>query len=209
MFTGLVEQVGTVAELVRLADEAAQLKVAGELVVVDAQAGDSIAVNGVCLTVVDWDSSGFTVDVMRETLDRSNLGTLTVGSPVNLERALTVGDRIGGHLVSGHVDAVAQLASREASENWEVFQFSLPEALAPLVSEKGSITVNGVSLTVVGVSEIGAATPWFSVSLIPTTIIKTNLGLLTVGESVNLEVDVLARYVARLNEAQPVTEEQQ
>lgn len=199
MFTGIVEQTGTVTEIVTLPDDAARLTIEGTKVVSDAKKGDSISVNGVCLTVTEFDSQNFTADVMKETLDRTNVGALTPGSKVNLERAMQVGDRLGGHIVSGHIDGVGELQNREGSENWEVFTFAMPSSLALLVSEKGSVTVNGVSLTVTGVSEAGAEDSWFSVSLIPTTLEETNLGMLQLGDSVNLEVDVLARYVARLN----------
>lgn len=202
MFTGIVEQAGTVTDIVTLPDDAARITVSGDVVVSDTKKGDSISVNGVCLTVVEFDSSSFTADVMKETLDRSNIGSLESGSKVNLERATQVGDRLGGHIVSGHVDGVGTLKARQISANWELFTFSLPGELSPLVSEKGSITVNGVSLTVTKVSESGSANGWFSVSLIPTTLQDTNLGMLSIGDSVNLEVDVLARYVARLNGSQ-------
>lgn len=201
MFTGIVEQTGTVKHIVTLSDDAARLAIEGPVVVSDAKKGDSISVNGVCLTVTEFDDQGFTADVMKETLDRSNLGALTPGASVNLERALQVGDRLGGHIVSGHVDGVGTLISRDRSENWEVFTFTLPFALAPLVSEKGSITVNGVSLTVTGVSPADESAAWFSVSLIPTTLQETNLGILEPSDSVNLEIDVLARYVSRLNQS--------
>lgn len=206
MFTGIVEQTGTVTEVVTLPDSAARITVTGPTVVADVNKGDSISVNGVCLTVVEFDQSGFTADVMKETLDRSNIGALEAGSSVNLERAMQVGDRFGGHIVSGHVDGVGTLKNRETSANWEVLTFWMPSSLGSLVSEKGSITVNGVSLTVTGVSDADCAEAWFSVSLIPTTLQDTNLGMLDVGDSVNLEVDVLARYVDRINQSQSAKE---
>lgn len=206
MFTGIVEQTGTVTEVVTLPDSAARITVTGPTVVADVNKGDSISVNGVCLTVVEFDESGFTADVMKETLDRSNIGALEAGSSVNLERAMQVGDRFGGHIVSGHVDGVGTLKNRETSANWEVLTFWMPSSLGSLVSEKGSITVNGVSLTVTGVSDADCAEAWFSVSLIPTTLQDTNLGMLNVGDNVNLEVDVLARYVDRLNQSQSAKE---
>jgi riboflavin synthase len=192
MFTGIVEELGEVAALTDLGD-AARITVRGKLVTGDAKHGDSIAVNGVCLTVVDVDGDSFTADVMAETLSRSSLGALTVGSPVNLERAATLGTRLGGHLVQGHVDATASIVDREPSAQWEVVTFTLPAALSRYVVEKGSITVDGVSLTV---SAVTGET--FSVSLIPTTLALTTLGHKRVGAPVNLEVDVIAKYVEKL-----------
>lgn len=192
MFTGIVEELGRVVALDAGADSA-RLTVAGPLVTSDAEHGDSIAVNGVCLTVVEHDSEQFTVDVMAETLDRSSLGTLRAGDPVNLERAMAASSRFGGHIVQGHVDGTTRILARTPGERWEVVQFGLPNALARYVVEKGSITVDGVSLTV---SSVDDAT--FSVSLIPTTLTLTTLGHKEVGDTVNLEVDVLAKYVERL-----------
>jgi riboflavin synthase len=192
MFTGIVEELGEIAELTDLGD-AARLAVRGKTVTSDARHGDSIAVNGVCLTVVDVDGETFTADVMKETLDRSSLGALGVGDPVNLERAATLSTRLGGHLVQGHVDGVATVLSRQAAQQWEVVTFTLPAALARYVAEKGSITVDGVSLTVAAVT--GGT---FSVSLIPTTLALTTLGRKGPGDPVNLEVDVIAKYVEKL-----------
>ncbi|HEV7824815.1 MAG TPA: riboflavin synthase [Mycobacteriales bacterium] len=194
MFTGIVEELGEVVDSVDLGT-AARFTVRGPLVTGDARHGDSIAVNGVCLTVVTVDGETFTADVMAETLDRSSLGALGAGSPVNLERAATLSTRLGGHLVQGHVDGTARLLGRTADEHWEVVRFSLPPALARYVVEKGSITVDGVSLTVAAVD---AET--FSVSLIPTTLGLTTLGKKDVGDPVNLEVDVVAKYVEKLLE---------
>jgi riboflavin synthase len=192
MFTGIVEELGRVVALDAGADSA-RLTVAGPLVTSDAAHGDSIAVNGVCLTVVDHDSEQFTVDVMAETLDRSSLGTLSPGDPVNLERAMAASSRFGGHIVQGHVDGTTRILARTPGDRWEVVQFGLPNALARYVVEKGSITVDGVSLTVSSVDDVT-----FSVSLIPTTLALTTLGHKEVGDIVNLEVDVLAKYVERL-----------
>jgi riboflavin synthase len=192
MFTGIVEELGNVAGVVDLGD-AARLSVRGTLVTQDARHGDSIAVNGVCLTVVDVVDDAFTADVMKETLDRSSLGRLAPGDPVNLERAATLSTRLGGHLVQGHVDGVAEILSRSAGQQWEVVTVSLPAALSRYVVEKGSITVDGVSLTVSAVSDRD-----FAVSLIPTTLKLTTLGAKDVGDPVNLEVDVVAKYVERL-----------
>jgi riboflavin synthase len=192
MFTGIVEELGEVAALDRGADSA-RLQVRGPLVTADASHGASIAVNGVCLTVVEHDADGFTVDVMAETLVRTTLGSLTPGDPVNLERAMAASSRFGGHIVQGHVDATATILERSPGERWEVVRLSLPAPLGRYVVEKGSITVDGVSLTVSAVDEHS-----FSVSLIPTTLDLTTLGHKGVGATVNLEVDVLAKYVERL-----------
>jgi riboflavin synthase len=199
VFTGIVEELGEVVARTELAD-AARLTVRGPLVTSDVAAGDSIAVNGVCLTVVDADAGIFTADVMRETLDRSSLGGLSAGSPVNLERAVRVQDRLGGHLVQGHVDGTASILSVRAAEHWTVVTVSLPTDLARYVVEKGSITVDGVSLTV---SAVGHNS--FEVSLIPTTLERTTLGRKGVGDAVNLEVDITAKYVEKLLAAGAVT----
>jgi riboflavin synthase len=192
VFTGIVEELGQVAEIVELGDSV-RLGLRGPTVTSDAHAGDSISVNGVCLTVVTNDDGVFTADVMRETLDRSSLGALAVGSPVNLERPTVLGGRLGGHLVQGHVDGVGRLLSRTSSDHWDLLAISLPAELARYVVEKGSITVDGVSLTVVSVGD-----DRFSVSLIPTTLALTTLGSKGPGDPVNLEVDVIAKYVERL-----------
>jgi len=192
VFTGLVEEVGKVASL-QVLDDALRIEITAPLIVEDAQLGDSIAVNGVCLTVADLADSAFWADVMQESLDRSALGQLKTGSPVNLERALLPTTRLGGHLMQGHVDSTARLVGRRPSEHWEVFRFSLPEQLARYVVEKGSIAVSGTSLTV---SAVGP--DWFEVSLIPTTLRDTILGTIEVGDVVNLEVDVLAKYVEKM-----------
>lgn len=192
MFTGIVEELGTVDRLVDLGD-AARITVHGPLVTADAADGDSIAVNGVCLTVVEAEDGAFTADVMRETLDRSALGGLAAGDPVNLERAATLATRLGGHLVQGHVDGVGEIRSRRPAQQWEIVTVSLPAGLARYVVEKGSVAVDGVSLTV---ARIGADE--FDVSLIPATLKATTLGRKGVGEPVNLEVDVIAKYVEKL-----------
>jgi riboflavin synthase len=198
MFTGIVEELGAVTGRDTLAD-AARLTIRGPIVTADAGHGDSIAVNGVCLTVAELLADGqFTADVMAETLDRSNLGELRVGSPVNLERAAAINSRLGGHIVQGHVDGTGQVVSRAPSENWEVVRIEVPAAVARYIVEKGSITVDGISLTV---SALGAEPrDWFEVSLIPTTRELTTLGSAPVGTQVNLEVDVIAKYVERLLE---------
>ena len=179
-------------ELEQLGD-AARIAVRAPKVTEDAAPGDSIAVDGVCLTVVDNVDGSFTADVMRETLDRSRLGTYRAGSRVNLERALAAGQRMGGHIVQGHVDGVAEVVSRTPSEHWEVVRFTLPERLERYVVEKGSIAVNGTSLTVSAVGE-----GYFEVSLIPTTLRDTTAGALAPGDPVNLEVDIVAKYVEKM-----------
>ena len=192
MFTGIVEELGEVVAVEELAD-ASRLTVRGPVVTSDAAPGDSISVNGVCLTVVDHADGAFTADVMAETLRRSSLGALAVGSPVNLERAVRVSDRLGGHVVQGHVDGTGTLLSVTPDEHWTVVRVSLPEELRRYVVEKGSITVDGVSLTVSALTD-----DWFEVSLIPTTLGLTTLGRKAPGDPVNLEVDVLAKHVEKL-----------
>lgn len=200
MFTGIVEELGEVVEVTPLPDDALRLRVAGPLVTSDAIPGASIAVNGVCLTVTSLEDGTFAADVMRETLERSSLRGVAPGQRVNLERPVTLAARLGGHLVQGHVDGVGTVLGREPSEHWEVVRIGLPEHLWRYVVEKGSIAVDGVSLTVAGVGG-GPGERWFSVSLIPTTLDATTLGRCEVGEPVNLEADVIAKYVERLLES--------
>lgn len=192
MFTGIVEELGVV-EAVEDQGDAVRLTVRGPHVMADAGLGDSIAVNGCCLTVTDCDGESFTADVMRETLARTSLGTLTPGAPVNLERAVTPTTRLGGHLVQGHVDGTGTLVRRTPSEHWELVEISLPEGLERYLVEKGSITVDGISLTVV---EVGPDS--FTVSLIPETLARTTLGRTRPDGVVNLEVDVIAKYVEKM-----------
>jgi riboflavin synthase len=192
VFTGIVEELGSVVAVEPLADSA-RLRIRGPLVTSDAVHGASIAVNGVCLTVVEHGDGEFAADVMQETLDRSSLGALVPGSPVNLERPVTLAARLGGHLVQGHVDGTGTILDRVPSEHWEVVRIALPDGLGKYVVEKGSITVDGVSLTVVEAHD-----DWFSVSLIPTTLELTTLGAKSAGDPVNLEVDVVAKYVERM-----------
>ncbi|MEU6199040.1 riboflavin synthase [Streptomyces sp. NPDC047061] len=192
MFTGIVEELGEVTAVENLGD-ASRFRLRGPVVTEGAQHGDSIAVNGVCLTVVEHEGDEFTADVMAETLKRSSLGALDVGSRVNLERPTAVGSRLGGHIVQGHVDGTGQVLARTPSENWEIVKVSLPADLARYVVEKGSITVDGISLTVVE-----AGPDYFTVSLIPTTLDLTTLGRKQPGDPVNLEVDIVAKYVERL-----------
>ncbi|UFS57800.1 riboflavin synthase [Subtercola endophyticus] len=226
MFTGIIEEVGEVTALTQSAD-VIRLSVLAPLAVVGTKHGDSISVNGVCLTVVDQSPEGFTVDVMQQTLDMSTIGSLQPGDRANLERAAMVGDRIGGHIVQGHVDGTSTVLAVSPGEAWSVLRFSLSDDLAPLVVDQGSIAVAGVSLTVSAASHIDVdgghghpdasrgtaandtaetaapdiAAPgehWFEVSLIPETLAATTLGSLAVGDVVNIETDILARHVERL-----------
>lgn len=192
MFTGIVEELGEVVAVENLGDSS-RFRLRGPLVTEGARHGDSIAVNGVCLTVVETGGGEFTADVMAETLTRSCLGALTTGSRVNLERPMALGGRLGGHLVQGHVDGTGVIESRTPGEHWELVRVRLPHGLARYLVEKGSVTVDGVSLTVVEAGE-----EHFTISLIPTTLDLTTLGLKKPGDPVNLEVDVLAKYVERL-----------
>jgi riboflavin synthase len=206
VFTGIVEEVGTL--LVRSEQgDSAVLRIGARTVLDGVALGDSISVNGVCLTVtaVEPGDAGtpaaWTTDVMAETLRRSSLGALGEGDPVNLERAVTPQTRLGGHLVQGHVDGVGRVLSRTPGEHWEVVRIALPAELARYVVEKGSIAVDGVSLTVSAVSPAADPDPWFEVSLIPTTLRETTMGRRAPGDPVNLEVDVIAKHVERLLEA--------
>ena len=201
MYTGIVEELGEVVNVEHLAD-AARLIVRGPRVTADIAHGDSIAVNGVCLTVTGTAAGTFTADVMAETLNRSSLGALEPGSPVNLERSLRVGDRLGGHMVQGHVDGMGTVLSRVRGEHWDVVRIAVPPGLARYLVEKGSVAVDGVSLTV---SALGGTPdePWFEVSLIPTTLAATTLGGLPAGGRVNQEADVIGKYVERMLRAEP------
>ena len=191
MFTGIIEQVGTISAVEPLGDSV-RLTIDAPAILDGVALGDSIAVNGVCLTVAEHTATTFTADCMQETLDRSNLGELRVGSPVTLERAALVNARLDGHIVQGHVDATTTLTSRNSSEHWDVLRFALPPTLARYIVEKGSIAINGTSLTVSALGD-----DYFEVSLIPITLRDTIFGKLAVGGTVNLEVDVLAKYVER------------
>lgn len=204
MFTGIVEELGAL-ESIQTEGDSARLRIRGPLVTSDVGHGDSISVNGVCLTVTDWDPGAhFDADVMAETLDRTALGQLIPGDPVNLERAMRADGRFGGHIVQGHVDGTGVMVSRVEHEHWHVMRFALPDVLVRYIVEKGSITVSGISLTVSAVSDLEetrdavASESWFEVSLIPTTLESTTLGGLQPGAAVNIEVDVLAKYVERL-----------
>ena len=194
MFTGIIEEMGTVTAWEPVAD-AARITVHAPIAASDARHGDSISVSGVCLTVVDQGADWFTADVMAETIAMSTIADVPAGTRVNIERAAQVGDRLGGHIVQGHIDGTAELLTVEPGEQWRVLRFSLDPEHAPLVANKGSIAVDGISLTV---SAVGR--DWFEVSLIPETLAATTLGLRGPGERVNIETDILARHVARLAE---------
>ena len=200
MFTGIVEERGEITARDDLT-EAARFRIRGPLVTSDASFGDSIAVNGVCLTVTELTGDEFTVDVMAETLDRSSLDRLGAGATVNLERAMAAGGRFGGHVVQGHVDGVGVIRSVSPSENWTVVRVEIPTDLSRYVVEKGSITIDGISLTVSALGVDREYGDWLEVSLIPTTLAETNLGDAAPGVRVNLEVDVIAKYVERLTGA--------
>lgn len=199
MFTGIIEEIGEVTR-VEFHGDAARITVRGPLAVEGARHGDSIAVGGVCLTVVGLEPGEFTADVMRETLDMSTLDRVTRGAHVNLERAARVGDRLGGHVVQGHIDGTATVLSTRDGSAWRVVRFGIPLELAPLVVRKGSIAVDGTSLTVSAVSEAEESEQWFEVSLIPETLAATTLGTLAPGSRVNIETDILARQLARMNQ---------
>lgn len=192
MFTGIVEELGTVAAIEDQGD-AIRITIAAEQVLGDADLGDSIAVNGVCLTVAARDGATWTADVMAETLAKTSTGALVVGDRVNLERAVTAQKRLGGHIVQGHVDAVGRIRSRTPSEHWDLVEVAMPAELGRFLVDKGSITVDGTSLTVVEAGEDS-----FTVSLIPETLARTTLGFRQPGDPVNLEVDVLAKHVEKL-----------
>jgi len=199
MFTGIVEELGTVTAIEDQGD-AIRLTIGCEIALSDAGTGDSIAVNGCCLTVAELDRphtgpGSWTADVMAETLAKTSLGDLRVGDRVNLERAVTADKRLGGHIVQGHVDAVGEVVARTPSEHWELVEIAMPATLGRYLVDKGSITVDGTSLTVVEVDDEAAS---FTVSLIPETLARTTLGLREPGHKVNLEVDVIAKHVEKL-----------
>ena len=192
MFTGIVEELGKVVAIEDQGD-AMRLTIAGPLVTSDVSRGDSIAVCGACLTAVEIENGNFTADVMKETLRLTSLGSLTVGSPVNLERAMTAATRFGGHVVLGHVDGVGTVISREPSEHWEWVRVSVPRDLMKYVVLKGSITIDGISLTV---NEVGE--DFIGLSLIPETLRLTTLGSKQPGDKVNVEVDIMAKHIEKL-----------
>ena len=198
MFTGIVEELGRVKAIEPQAD-ALRLTIEGPLVVSDANRGDSIAVCGTCLTVVEHDATSFTADVMQETLNLTSLAGIKVGDPVNLERAMTAATRFGGHVVQGHVDGVGEVISRTPSENWELVQVRIPKQLMKYIVLKGSITIDGVSLTV---NEVGD--DFIGLSFIPETLKLTTLGTKQPGDKVNVEADVMAKHIERLLEARNI-----
>lgn len=195
MFTGIIEELGQVASITNLQDSI-RLEVTGKLIRSDLRQGDSIAVNGVCLTAAELTEKGFIADVMLETLNRSSLRGLSVGDSLNLERAMSGSGRFGGHVVQGHVDGVGEILSRETSSNWDVVKVRIPSELSRYVVEKGSITLDGVSLTVNEIDD-----DVISLSLIPETLRLTTLGRKKVGDSLNVEADILAKHIEKLMEA--------
>ena len=197
MFTGIVEEIGAVTA-VESSGDGVRLTVRAPVAVSDAAHGDSISVGGVCLTVVDQGEDWFTADVMRQTLDMSTLAGVSPGLAVNLERATAVHGRLGGHIVQGHIDGTGRIIEVRPGEQWRVLRIALPASLAPLVVDKGSIAVDGVSLTVSATSDPSEPEQWFEVSLIPETLAATTLGARAAGDLVNLETDILARHVQRL-----------
>jgi riboflavin synthase len=196
MFTGIIEERGEILAWEQTGD-AARVTVKAPIAASDAKHGDSISVSGVCLTVVDQGADWFTADVMGVTIAMSTLGERRVGDLVDIERAAQVGDRLGGHIVQGHIDGTSNVLSVTPADGWTVVRFSLDPEHAPLVARKGSIAVDGVSLTVSAVDR-----DWFEVSLIPETLSATTLGALTAGDRVNIETDILARHILRMNEFQ-------
>ena len=217
MFTGIVEELGRVVRL-ETVEDSARLTVEAPTVTQDVSLGDSVSVNGCCLTVTAVHGSTFTADLMAETLTRTTLGSQAPGDPVNLERALRASDRLGGHIVQGHVDATAEVLDHHRGEHWDLLRIGLPQEIARYVAVKGSVALDGVSLTVVDVVDVSntldaspapGAGASLSVGLIPETLRRTTLGTRRPGERVNLEVDVLAKYAERLLGARPSQEGQQ
>ena len=214
MFTGIVEELGHVVRL-ETVEDSARLTVEAPTVTQDVNLGDSVSVNGCCLTVTAVQGSTFTADLMAETLTRTTLGSQAPGDPVNLERALRASDRLGGHIVQGHVDATAEVLDHHRGEHWDLIRIGLPQEIARYVAVKGSVALDGVSLTVVDVVDAPNASPApgagasLSVGLIPETLRRTTLGTRRPGDRVNLEVDVLAKYAERLLGARMSQEEQQ
>lgn len=197
MFTGIIEEIGEITAISPSGD-GWRLTVRAPRAASDAVHGESIAVSGVCLTVVGSTDDTFDADVMKQTLDVAALGGASVGTRVNIEKAMPVGARLGGHIVQGHVDGVGSILEVRPGEQWSVLRVALPDDLAPLVVDKGSISVDGTSLTVSAVSAPDASSHWFEISLIPETLAATTLGSRAVGDRVNLETDILARHVERL-----------
>ena len=214
MFTGIVEELGRVVRL-ETVEDSARLTVEAPTVTQDVNLGDSVSVNGCCLTVTAVHGSTFTADLMAETLTRTTLGSQAPGDPVNLERALRASDRLGGHIVQGHVDATAEVLDHHHGEHWDLLRIGLPQEIARYVAVKGSVALDGVSLTVVDVVDASDVAPApgagasLSVGLIPETLRRTTLGSRRPGERVNLEVDVMAKYAERLLGARTSQEGQQ
>ena len=214
MFTGIVEELGRVVRL-ETVEDSARLTVEAPTVTQDVNLGDSVSVNGCCLTVTAVHGSTFTADLMAETLTRTTLGSQAPGDPVNLERALRASDRLGGHIVQGHIDATAEVLDHHRGEHWDLLRIGLPQEIARYVAVKGSVALDGVSLTVVDVVDASDVAPVpgagasLSVGLIPETLRRTTLGSRRPGERVNLEVDVMAKYAERLLGARPSQEGQQ
>ena len=197
MFTGLIEEVGEIVDIVPSGD-GARFTIRGSKALSDAHHGDSIAISGVCLTVIEQTADTFTADVMAQTLDMSTLSGATPGLRINLERAAKAGDRLGGHIVQGHVDGTAVVIDVRPGDEWRVIRFALPANLAPLVVDKGSICIDGVSLTVSDISSPADVEQWCEVSLIPETLVATTLGQRVIGDRVNVETDIVARHVERM-----------
>jgi riboflavin synthase len=195
MFTGIIEEVGAIRGIQAHA-KGGRVTVSARGVLDDIKIGDSVAINGVCLTVVEFNSNSLAFDISEETLARTTLGRLRAGNCVNLERALKVGDRLGGHIVQGHVDATGQFISKHPAGDGILMRFNYPAEIGCYICLKGSITVDGISLTVAGLGQ-----GWFEVAIIPHTLKVTNLGALSSGDTVNLEVDILAKYIERLMQA--------
>ena len=202
MFTGIVEEIGTI-RAVRRGGHSSVLSIEASTILPDLKIGDSVAVNGVCLTTTSRDEGGFTADVMHETLNRSSLGTLTAGGHVNLERAMAADGRFGGHIVSGHIDGVGRISAIQKDDNAIWYTVEAAPSLLRYVVEKGSITIDGVSLTVAAVGET-----WFSISAIPHTVAVTILGEKRAGDTVNLETDIIGKYVEKLLRPEPETQPQ-
>lgn len=198
MFTGIIQTRGTITDISQTSDDTLAMTIRAPKVLTDVSRGDSIAIDGVCLTVTDFNDETFTADVMVQTLNLTSLGTKSSGDEVNVEPAMAVTDRFGGHIVQGHVEAVGTVVEIEPDDKWTRMRISLPEHLAPYLIDQGSITVNGISLTVAQVSEPGTVEHYFDIFLIPETLEATTLGIADVGTVVNLETDLLARHIARM-----------
>ena len=198
MFTGIIQTRGTITTIAETSDNTLAMTIRAPKVLADVSRGDSIAIDGVCLTVTDFTEETFTADVMVQTLDLTSLGTKAAGDEVNVEPAMAVTDRFGGHIVQGHVEAIGSVLEIEPDDKWTRMRISLPDRLAPYLIDQGSITVNGISLTVATVSEPGAEQHYFDIFLIPETLEATTLGIAEVGTVVNLETDLLARHIARM-----------